>query len=997
MKKYRGFLFMLIGVAILTWTATAWAQVQSTTGTIQGVVVDQSGAVLPGVDVSIKHVATGIVRSLVTDQLGRFSAPLLPVGNYEIGAQLSGFSSVTESDKLLTLGQVMELRITMHVAGVSTEVAIAAEVPMIEVTKADVSTLVNNRSVESLPLNGRRFLDLAFLTPGVSLDPERNQISFAGQRGINSNINVDGADFNQPFFGGQKGGERTNDAYVVSQEAIQEFQVLRSGFNAEFGRSTGGVVNVITKSGGNDFHGSAFYYLRHRELAETNAFGDIVAPIRHQFGASLGGRIKRDKTFFFTAYDGQQQNQPTTIRFNTPSGSPTTTDLPASILSRQGVLTSTNDVDTYIAKIDHQLTNNNRLTGRYNFSRNIALNGTFAGGVQTGTPDNNGTERDRTHTGVVNLNSIVTPTLLNEFRFQYSREDRPRVNNLESDDFKNVAGPQTQISGCCFLGGVSFLPVPEYDDKFQFTDNMNFMVGQHNLKWGMDYSRSHVKQIFRGNWRGVYVFNNIQNFLNVYNKVPGMAPDQFRIFFGDGRFEVPVHEAGAFFQDAFKIGNKLSITAGLRWNGVVYPQPTTPNGFVPKTATIPNDKQQWQPRLGFSYDVTGSGWTVFRASGGIFTSGTPMLLLNQAFNANGSSLVGSAFTLNSTQILQAQSVHPEFVWPFVPNTDLATNASYFTAAGIQGLKPDASFFASDFKNPRSYNLTAGLDQMITEDFVASIEYVHANTVNLERIRDVNLFPGVVSLDNSSPQVLRPRYNTSVRPDPNFNVMRQQESSARSRYDAFTLSGSHRYEYRLQFQASYTLAYNRDDDSNERNFAGVTYEDAFNLAPEFRWSRNDIRHKFVGSGTADLPLNFQTSLILTYRSGLPFSAFTGVDSNGDSQTNDKPIINGIPLLRNSFRQPNFFNIDLRASRSFRLGENQRIEFLADLFNLLNRRNLTYGSSTNESTTTALGSRWGTGQTPLPTFRTLYNADGTPNRNTAFAGTPFQAQLALKYIF
>jgi len=375
----------------------------------------------------------------------------------------------------------------------------------------------------------------------------------------------------------------------------------------------------------------------------------------------------------------------------------------------------------------------------------------------------------------------------------------------------------------------------------------------------------------------------------------------------------------------------------------------------------------------------------------------PMLLLNQAFNSNGSALVGSAFTLNAAQILQAQAIHPEFVWPFVPNTDLAANASYFTGAGIAGLKPDASFFASDFKNPRSYNLTAGIDQMITEDFVASLEYVHANTVNLERIRDVNLFPGVVSLDNSSPQVLRPRYNTSVRPDPNFNILRQQESSAHSRYDALTVSASHRYEYRLQFQGSYTMAFNRDDDSNERNFAGVTYEDAFNLAPEFSWSRNDIRHKFVGSGTADLPLNLQTSLIMTYRSGLPFSAFTGTDSNGDGQITDRPIINGVPLLRNTFRQPNFFNVDMRVARSFRLGESRRIELLADLFNVLNRKNLTYATSNNESTTSALGSRWGTGQTPLPTFRTLYNADGTPNRNTAFSGTPFQAQLALKLIF
>ncbi len=987
MKRIHAILLLFV----LTAAPRIFAQSQMTTGTIQGVIVDVSGAVVPAATVEIKHEATGIVRTLISDQFGRFSAPLLPVGSYDVTASLSGFTTAAETAKVLTLGQVMDLRITLIVAGVQTGVAVTAEVPMIDTSKAEVGVLVDQRSVSTLPLNGRRFLDLAFLTPGVSQEGERSQLSFAGQRGINSNISIDGADFNQSFFGGQKGGERSNDAYVVSQEAIQEFQVLRSSFGAEFGRSTGGVVNVITKSGGNEFHGAGFYYVRHREMSPRTVFGDDVAATRQQFGGSLGGPIKRDKTFFFTTYDGQQQNQPLVIRFNSTAG------LPANLLAGQGVFKSTNDVDTFLAKIDHQLTSGTRLTGRYNFSRNVALNATFAPPtIQTGVLDNNGTERDRTHNAVVNANSILSTTFVNELRFQFSREDRPRINNGETIEFKSVVGPQTQISGCCFFGGVSFLPSPEYDTKTQIADNLTYYTGKHTIKWGSEYNRSYVKQTFRGNWRGVYIFNTLTNFLDNLNRVPGATADQFRIFFGDGKFAVTKHDVGAFVQDTWKPTSRLSMTAGLRWTGTWNPQPTNPNPLLPLTTSIPNQKKEWQPRLGFTYDVTGSGWTVLRASGGVFYAATPMLLLNQAFNSNGNPAIGASFTLTPAQIQQAQSVHPEFVWPFVPNSDLATNASYFTSSGIQGLKPDASFFEPNFKNPRSYTLTAGIDQMITEDFVASLEYIHANTVNLERIRDVNWFPATPTLDTAT-QTVRPRFTPSVRPDPNFNSLRQQESSAHSRYDAFTLSGSQRFTNGFQFLASYTLGYNRDDDSNERNFAGITYEDVFNLAQEYRWSRNDIRHKFVGSGTAELPFKFLSSMVLTYRTGTPFSAFTNTDANGDGNFTDKPIINGVALLRNSFRQPNFFNIDARVSRSFPLGETRKVEFLVDLFNVLNRRNFTYTVSTNESTTTALGPRWGTGQTPLVTFRTVKLPDGSYNRGGASVASPFQAQAALKFIF
>ncbi len=978
-------------VAVLVFAVPGLlGQSQITTGTIQGTISDPSGAVVPNAKVALKNVATGFQRTLTTDNEGRYLAPLLEVGNYEITISAAGFATAIAKGYNLTLGQTLVANIPLTVAATGETVTITEEPPLVETSRTEASTLVNSRAVESLPLNGRKFLDLAFLTPGVMQEPERNQLSFAGQRGINNNINVDGADFNQPFFGGQRGGERTSAAYVVSQEAIREFQVVRAGFAPEFGRSTGGVVNVITKSGTNQFHGGAFYFLRHKEFATTDALGDTVAPTRQQFGGSIGGPIRRDKTFFYTVYDQQAEHQPLVIRFNQTAG------LPAEYLAGQGTFQSQNTVNTFLTKIDHRLTSNTQLTGRYNYSRNYAPNGTFTG-VTTGVLENNGTERDRSHTAVVNANTVIRPTLLNEVRFQYSYEERPRVNNGEGMDFVSKVGPQVQVSGCCYFGGVSYLPIPENDSRTQFADNVSYIKGAHNLKVGFDYNRSHVDQFFRGNWRGVYIFNNIQSFMNVVNGVAGAAPDQFRIFFGDGKFVATQPDVAGFIQDAWKIHPRLTMTYGLRYEASIMPQPIIPNPAVPETASIPSDKSEWQPRLGLSWDLFGKGKTVVRASTGMFYARTPMLLLNQAFNSNGNPAVGSSFTLNATQIRQTQSVHPEFVFPFVPDTSKAENASFFTGAGIAGLKPDVSFFAPDFQNPRSVNITGGIEQALGNNWAVGIDWVHVNSVHLERIRDVNLYPPTVGPDNSTPAQQRPIYNTSVRPNPNYNIMRSQQSSARSNYDGYTLSLNKRFSKGYQFMTSYTLAYNHDDDSNERNYSGITYADAYNLAQEYSWSRLDIRHRWVFSGSYDLKWGIQVSSILKFSTGTPFSGFTGVDSNRDSQFTDRAIVGGAMLPRNSFRNTNTFYPDMRVTKRWNFTERHSVSLAFDLFNFVNYDNFKYNVSTNESSTTALGSKWGQGQTPLSTFQSIYLPDGTLNKGGLNAGSPFQMQMSLKYNF
>ena len=983
----------LLTLILLFSSRPLWSQSQMTTGTIEGTVVDETGAVVSGATVTLTHVSTGAIRTLSTDTSGRYTAPLLQVGNYEVSVQLAGFTTVKRSGVTLSLGQTQTIDVTLKLAAVETTVEVSEAAPLIETSRSEASTTIDVSQVSGLPTNGRRFFDLAFLTPGVAQERERNGLSFAGSRGINSNINIDGADFNQPFFGGQRGGERSDKIYVVSQEAIREFQVVRGNFAAEFGRSTGGVVNVLTKSGTNDWHGSAFYYLRHREFAPRDLSGVDRAPIRQQFGGGVGGPIVKNKTFFYTVYDQQEERQPLIVRFGTTVG------LPAGLVGQQGTFETTNDVNTYLVKIDHELSPKHRLNGRYNYSRNNGLNGTNTGVTQS-TLENNGTEGDRTHTGVVSLYSVLSPTLLNELRWQYSYEIRPRFNNGEASDFNSKVGPQILITGCCSLGGVPFLPIKQYDDRWQVTDNLSVVKGAHNLKIGFDYNRSFVDQIFRGNWRGDYRFNSVANYLRALNKEINPATnqpytaDQFRLFYGPGSFKASISEYATYVQDTIKLSSKFTLNLGLRHEAFIMPQPIQPNPLLPQTASIPSDKNMWQPRVGLTWDPQGSGKTVLRLGGGFFFGRTPLLLVNQPFTSNGFANLG--FTLNPAQIAAVQSIHPEFVFPFVPNTSKIEDAVYITGGGIP-VRPDASFFAPDFHNPRSLQYTASLEQQVFSDFAVSFDYVHNNTVYLERIHDLNLAPPTFSLDNSTPAVSRPRF-TTPRPNANFNILRQQESSARSNYDALTLTLKRRLARRLQFFTNYTLAYNRDDDSNERNFAGITYENAYDFRNEYRWSRSDIRHRWVLSGIYELPLGLQLGSIVEWRTGTPFSAYTGVDSNLDGQFSDKPVLNGAPLLRNSFRQPNFFKQDLRVTKNFKVSEGHNLALIFEMFNLWNTDNLSYDVNINEQgSSTSLGSLWGTGQTPLATFRTLRFPDGTLNTRSISFGLPFQLQVAAKYTF
>jgi len=302
-------------VAAFLLPASTQAQDRATTGKITGLVTDSTGGVLPGAAVRAVNLDTGLVRTGVSDDSGTYGLVLLPPGPYEVGVELAGFGAVELDDLTLAVGAVRTINFTLAPAGVAQTVTVTAETSLVETTTDTSDAALDSQAISNLPINGRRFHDFVTLTPTAQVEPQRGQISLAGQRGINGNVSIDGADYNQPFFGGIRGGERSQFTFTIPQEAVQEFRVVKAGYSPEFGRSSGGLINAITKSGTNTPRGSAFYLLRPEQLAAMNAFGQDAAPTQHQFGGSLGGALARDRAFFFVAYEQQEFKASRQVRF----------------------------------------------------------------------------------------------------------------------------------------------------------------------------------------------------------------------------------------------------------------------------------------------------------------------------------------------------------------------------------------------------------------------------------------------------------------------------------------------------------------------------------------------------------------------------------------------------------------------------------------------------------------------------------------------------------
>jgi hypothetical protein len=953
---------MLALVWLVGLPAAAAAQATATTGQIEGTIIDEQGGALPGVVIGARNTETGFERSSTTDSNGLYRLSLLPIGTYELTAELTGFGTVKRGGVEVHVGENITVPIEMRVAAVQETVTVTAESPVIEVSRSHVANTINETSIDSLPINGRRFQDFVLLTPGTVVESQRNGTSINGQRGINASYAIDGASYDNPFFGGIRGGERSGQAYTISQEAIREFQVSNSGYVAEFGRSGGGVVNAVTKSGTNDVSGSGFWFFQNQDFVADDPFGNPPVDFtRHQFGGSVGGPIRLDRVHYFLVYDQQTRDNPLVIQFpSDPTGVPRFGD--TGTFERDGNLwkttvTQTNDIWTTLGRVDVQLSERNHMWTRYNWSYNEALNGTNTGPTDRANT-NNGTEKDRIDTFVTQLDSVLSASRLNELRFQYSREDRPRE--------PNTLDPTITVSGFGTAGRVTFLPSLETDYRYQVVDNFTWLLGTHSFRVGADVNLVHVKQpFFLSRSGGEYRFNSLDDYLAT---VAGQQRwRDFRQGFGRADVDFWQKEFAVYLQDSWKVQPNLSLNYGLRYEAQVEPQPDAPNPTYPLTGQIPSDMDNFGPRFGLSWDPWKDNRGVVRANAGLYFSRTPALLLVSPFTNNGVAQLQLTFT------------------PTSPGAPVFPNVLAAPPAGVAGPRSDINIFADEFENPRTFQGTVGIEREIATNLTIGADAVYARMRHLERLFDANLPPGVCcAADGRLVYVLGATNPIGLpRPDANFNRILRAEDTARGMYAALMLSARKRFmsgerwfQRGLQTQVFYTYARSKDDDSNERNFSGTFYQDWEFLEREYTWSNNDVRHSFGASATWTLPADFQLGAIVAARSGVPYTrgaVFVDLNFNGTFD-DDREFVNGVDTGRNAFRQPNYYKLDLRVTKSVRIGSQQSVEVGLDAFNLLNNSNEIVGN-------------------PNRNFVSNPNV-GVTNE---FLGVPRSAQISLRYRF
>ena len=988
---------------VLLWIVLldgAWAQSQATTGVIRGVVWDQFGNPIGNATIALKETRTNYERTLTSSDLGLFTATLLPLGFYDVTVQAVGQAEVRQTGVQVRVGETVELIVKMLPQ--MEEMVVEAALPTVDITQSEPATRLPKEAVQDLPNNGRNFLNLTLLTPGVAIvqGPDGDELSIGGQRGIHNNISVDGADFNNPFFGEQRGGQRS--AFTFNLDAVEEMVVVPQGANTEFGRSSGGFVNVITKSGTNQLHGSLHFFGKNDALSGTAKHEGVERVpdfSQGQFGFTLGGPLIQDKAFFFTAYDQQvfrDTKQSDSERIDARLRGFMDEQFSGALADDYGPIDRTNDARAFLAKIDARLSDAHYATFKYNYTWSEQENGTFD--VDSWTRSANAVERDWSHAFNGSLLSLVSSTTTNEFRFQVAREDRPRP--YVGPDNPNTGRPFPD-TGMDFVHGYRFgmpffIPVEYHDARIQALDNVSVAKGDHLIKAGVEWNRVESVQTFIGFANGRYIFSSIDGFLNFVEQgngyvecadgstsTIGACPDGTEITgpvllylqqSGVGGLTVeeagtqgiPQHELALFVQDSWQPSNKLTLNYGLRWEAQIQPDMITDPDEVffadfigkkdetgtyefPSNGTIPSDWDMFQPRLGVAYDVHGDNKTLLRGSAGVYYARIPGLNVASTRSTNGS---------RGQSIFRSSALTPILGPP-------PTYGELLPAPAGDPFRPNIFVFDQNFANPRTISANVGIERELhASGLVGSLGYTYARTDNLTRFV------------NRNDAIFGSPWATGLGADGSNGIgdLTVVESTAKSRYHGLSFGLRQMVHDDLQFQLNYTLSWDKSDDDNERDPFTFRYVDATQLEREWGYSDRDQRHRFNAWALAALPGGILLNQRLSYYSAQPVSASCagGRSTNPWGAASDRICGDGRITARNTLRKDNeFFSYDVRLSRPIPVSSGQ-LEAIVEVFNLLNTDNFRDPSSAG----------------------LLFNFDGTVQSGL---GDPRQVQVGLRYVY
>jgi len=997
----------------------AIAQTQITTGVIQGAVTDPTGASLPGVTVEARNVATNLSRVLVTGSDGRFVFLQLPSGIYTVTFMFPGFATLVEENIALTVGQAATLTPMMRVSGVAETVRVTSSAGVVETTRTAVADTLNQITVESTPILGRKFEDLLTLTPGVSVvqGADGDEITFAGQRGVFNNISLDGGDFNNGFFGEQVGGQRA--AIDITLEAVKEFQVIASGAPAEFGRTAGGVVNVITKSGTNGVQGSLFHFQRLEALTGDLSDGTKLEKFhREQFGGTIGGPVKRDKAFYFFAVEGitgnfQRPNlsaqvgptacpiQSPTVQLNEPLINSNTdcqrTGLLSYFRSRLGQdegLPLEHPITTAatLAKLDVQANANNSVSASWNFNHSRKENETFD--VATYGTSANGIEGDPAHINVANLNWFTTlsSNTLNESHFTYSRETRPRTAAASK-----LAADTGMGFGPTFRFGNPFFLQPNVDEliwRTQIKDNLSLVRGSHTVKVGGEWMHTLNDQVFRGFFTGRYLFDSVSGFLRYASPAAagGFGPGTVGcsngsfvtaptpcpagttatggplLFYlqGAGRTGPATDAAGAsrianeeislFAQDEWHVRPNLTVNYGLRWDAQLMPETVDPN-------TTAFGRFLSDPA--FPSDGTiPDQWKMLQPRAGfswnVAGDGKSAVRASAGMyfaRQNMLSQVGSVTTngLQQQTIFASTANMTAFGAPTPTWPGVLTPTAL--PAGQFPLFTGIRVFDKDYKNPRVYSFNVGYEQELAPGVAGYADFTWNEGRHLTRFLNYNRMSPVCC--DQGPNTGN-TFLYTPRWGPQLDEVMVTNSRGESRYRGLTLGVRKRFSQGFQLEGNYVVSKDEDNDSNERDPFTDRSFNFFDLGKDWGPSDRDIRHKVNVFGFVSARGGVQLSSRVQYRGPQPI-------------TPSPRILNGVDRGRNSARKDNeFFTFDWRLARPFRFGERYEVTPVVEMFNTFNNAN-----NINPLSTPA-----------------LFNFDGFLRTGV---GDPRQVQLAVKFTF
>jgi outer membrane receptor protein involved in Fe transport len=927
----------MVFAALLVAAVSATAFAQQTTGSIAGRVLDEQKAAVPGATITVKRGDTGFVRSEVSDTEGLYRVTGLPVGSYTLTLEMSGFQTQTRTVQV-SVSETITADFDMSIAKVAENVTVTAESPLVDTTSSAVGGVVDVKRVESLPLNGRQFANLAVTIPGVGLgfhaDPTKStqyspQIN--GGNGRNINYQIDGGDNNDDTVGGL--------LQLFPLEAIQEFNFLTSRYKAEYGRSNGGVMNIVTKSGTNQYQGSFFEMFRDDSMnaqteTERRANIDKQDYRRNQFGGSIGGPIMRDRAHFFFA--AERTNQDTTQAVSTDGLFPT----------QDGVFATPYRETLLTGKATANLTPRQYMTVRYGRNQNTQP----YGATPQATPDNWGDSKNTFNSFNLNHNMSLSGSRLNEFVFQYA-------------DFDNHISARSENSYESFPNGVTTgqninTPQSTAQRKYQFRDDFSWHIAGkgglgHDFKAGGNFINEPRLFITFNTGKGVIQYTHLTDDVNG-------AISTAQLNDGDSAANIPLKQYAAYIQDDWRVNDRLTVNLGLRYDvvkGLQFDQSQNPNyglaqnagaagrfanviGYEDLGKSPKDDMNNVQPRLGVVWDLRGNAKDLLRAGWGIYTDFgyTNSNVLFAAADASGSRF-GTVFTATNTSGLRNPDGTLYRVGQPLSNLASQNEAGSLPLFG-QWVDPR-------LEQPETRQTSLGWTHALSSNTVVTADYVHIDGINL------NVRPRLNTLINGV------RRFADIAFSPNSSATRGAISRGQSQYDGLILGVRRRLTHGMDFTGSYTLSSGKStigtagDELDTRYILDATnpFDDPRMMGPN---RRTDARHRITASATFLLPWAFRVSPIFIYRSALPVYLGEGVDLNSDGELNDLPQqavafdgfdSNGVAKLKNigacetinCGRGAAFSQLNLRASKSFHLGGRANLEAIAEVFNLFNAIN------------------------------------------------------------